>query len=337
MKTYIYLLIIASTITSCTNNFNADAVTISGRQILVNDSQYTIKGICYHPVPKGSDTRSFNNLTQDLALMLEAGINTIRVYEPIEEKEVLDEINEAGLKVIIGFGYNQGGHFDILSGSFSDYVNRYKNHDAILLWELGNEFNYHPEWFEGDIKNWYKALNNAADIIHKNDTNHPVTTAHGELPDSLALSMCPNVDVWGLNVYRWDNPETIFSEWETVSAKPMYLSETGADSYMTMTKDGYEQGENETSQADATAKILDDIFRYPEIGSGVTLYAFSDEWWKAGNNNVQDPGGFAPESSQVPNDGTANEEYWGIVNINRNKKSVYQIVKQKYNESSIIN
>ena len=57
------------------------------------------------------------------------------------------------------------------------------------MWELGNEYNYHPEWFDGDIRNWYNAMNNAAQLIHENDSSHPVTTAHGELPDSLALSL----------------------------------------------------------------------------------------------------------------------------------------------------
>ena len=111
MKKYIFLLIIVGTIGSCTNNFNIDVVTISGRQILVNDSLYTIKGICYHSVPKGSDSRSFNYLTEDLVLMVEAGINTIRVYEPIDDKAVLDEINAAGLKIIIGFGFNEFPNF----------------------------------------------------------------------------------------------------------------------------------------------------------------------------------------------------------------------------------
>jgi hypothetical protein len=337
MKKYIFLFIIIGTFASCANNLSHDIVTISGRQIFVNDSLYRINGICYHPVPKGSDDRDFSNLTEDLALMVEAGINTIRVYEPIENIVVLDKIHAAGLKVIIGFGYNQNGHFDILSGSFIDYVNTYKNHDAILLWELGNEYNYHPQWFDGDLKNWYRAMNNAADMIHNIDVFHPVTTAHGELPDALALSLSPNIDVWGMNVYRWDNPESIISEWEKVSSKPMYLSETGADSFMTISKDGYEQGENQRSQADATANILDDVLRYPEICSGVTLYAFSDEWWKAGNNDLQDAGGFAPNSSEVPNDNTANEEYWGIVDIDRNKKEAYYIVKQKYNKKTIIN
>ncbi len=315
------------------SNILADTVVVSGRQILVNNHPYTIKGICYNPVPKGSDDRDFDNLTEDLALMVEAGINTIRVYSPIDNEAVLDEINEAGLKVIIGFGYNQDGYYDILSGTFIDYIVKYKNHDAILFWELGNEYNYHPEWFEDDIQNWYSALNNVADIIHQNDPFHPVATAHGELPDANALASCPNIDVWGLNVYRWDNPEDIFTEWATISTKPMYLSEAGADSYMAVSKNGYEKGENEKAQADATKNILDDVFMFPNICSGVTLFAFNDELWKAGNNNTLDPGGWAPDSSGVPYDGAANEEYWGIVDIDRNKKMSYLVVKDKYNNN----
>ena len=307
------------------------SVKISGRQILVDGSPYVIRGICYHPVPKGSDKRDFTNLTQDLALMVEAGINTIRVYEPIDDEAVLDEIHKAGIKIIIGFGYDQEGIFDVHTGTYIDYVNKYKHHESILLWELGNEYNYHPDWFSGDIKNWYSLLNSAADSIHKNDLTRPVTSAHGELPDTLALSLCPGIDVWGMNVYRWDDPEAIFSEWSALSTKPMYLSEAGGDSYMTITKKGYEKGINERAQADANAKILDCVFSNLDICSGVTLFSFTDGWWKAGDNASQDIGGWAPNSTGVPYDGTPNEEYWGIVDIDRNRKETYDIVKIKYN------
>ena len=333
IKNIVLIFMLSILLISC-KQANTDAISINGRDILVNDSVYRIRGICYHPVPKGSDQRSFDNLKEDLALMKEAGINTIRVYEPITELSVLDKIHESGLKVIIGFGYNQGGENDILSGTFIDYVNTFKNHEAILMWELGNEYNYHPEWFQGDMKNWYTAMNNAAKLIHEQDPLHPVATAHGELPDALALSMCPNIDVWGMNVYRWDNPEEIFLQWTAVSDKPMYLSEAGADSYMTIEKSGYSKGANELAQADATTNILDATFRNQEICSGVTLFAFVDELWKAGNNDVLDTGGWAPNSSGVPYDGAPNEEYWGIVDIDRNKKKAFQIVKEKYTNLS---
>ena len=320
---------------SCKTESQVDELSISGRKLLVNNTQYIIKGICYHPVPKGSENyRNFNNLSQDLALMNEAGINTIRVYEPIDDLDVLDQINAAGIKVIIGFGYDQGGINDIVSGTFIDYVKKYMNHNAILMWELGNEYNYHPEWFNGDIKNWYEVMNNAAALIKDVDTNHPVTTAHGDLPEELALVIATKVDVWGMNVYRWDNPETIYKEWQEVSDKPMYLSEAGVDSFMKIAKGGYEQGENQQAQADANANILDDVFANTDIGSGVALFSFLDGWWKAGNPDQQDTGGMAPNSTGVPYDGAPNEEYWGIVDIDRNKKKTFDIVKQKYKSTN---
>ncbi len=328
------IILLVGVLLSCSSTSKieeiSEGVNILDRKILVDDIPYTIKGICYHPVPKGTKTRSFENLTEDLTLMVEAGINTLRVYEPIVEKTLLDEIDKSGLKVIIGFGYNQGGNFDIISGTFINYVNKFKSHPAILMWELGNEYNYHPEWFDGDLANWYDAMNKAAATIHEMDKTHPVTTAHGELPDSKALSSCPNIDVWGMNVYRWDNPEEIFNQWKSISSKPMYLSEAGGDSYMTITKSGYEKGENEKAQADANANILDIVFNNQDISSGVTLFSFTDGWWKADNPSEQNPGGWAPNSSGVPYDGSPNEEYWGIVDIDRNKKQTFDVVKQKY-------
>ncbi|MGJ8547953.1 glycoside hydrolase family 2 TIM barrel-domain containing protein [Winogradskyella wichelsiae] len=343
MKKFLIITLVLIAFVSCKNETKripepiddvvsvTDVVSVSERQLLLNDETYLIKGICYHPVPKGSpNKRDFSTLTQDLDLMVKAGINTIRVYAPISDEKVLDEIAEAGIKVIMGFGYKQDGHYDIYSGTFIDLVNKFKNHKAILMWELGNEYNYHPEWFEGDIKNWYNAMNTAAGIIHQNDSSHPVTTAHGDLPNELARSLSPNIDVWGMNVYRSIRPETIFEQWKEVSTKPMYLSETGADSYMQIANEGYAQGVNEKAQADATTIILNKTFADQDVCSGVTLFSFTDGWWKAGNDDVQDTGGTAPNSTGVPFDGSPNEEFWGIVDIDRNKKEVYTVVKDIY-------
>lgn len=327
----ISVLIITILLLSCQGKKSKNEIVISGRHILLNETPYVIKGICYHPVPKGSNQRNFETLSQDLTLMKEAGINTIRVYAPIDDITVLDEIHAAGIKVIIGFGYNQNGFYDIFSGSFLEYVNKYKDHPAIFMWELGNEYNYHPQWFDGDLGNWYKAMNDAASQIKKADAGHPTTTAHGELPDIKALHSSPNIDVWGMNVYRWDDPSQIFSQWQTLSDKPMYLSEAGGDSYMTIAKNGFDKGVNESAQATANKHILNHIFDNLDICSGVTLFSFTDGWWKAGNPEKQDIGGWAPNSSGVPYDGSPNEEYWGIVDIDRNKKETYEVVKHKYN------
>jgi len=305
-------------------------VWTEGLQLHTSDGPYFIKGVCYHPVNAGSSTRSFDSLTSDLQLMQDMGVNTIRVYEPIRSKEVLDEIGEAGLKVIIGFGYNQNGIFDMASGSFIDYVKEFKNHPAILMWELGNEYNYHPEWFGDSIHVWYQTLGEGAKAIHQEDPGHPVSTAHGEVPDSTLLAQMTEIDVWGLNVYRWDVSYTAAIDFAKLSDKPMYFSELGADSFMTAAKSGYDEGENQRAQADATRNLLEPIFSDSCDAAGAAIFSFTDGWWKAGEPNQQDVGGWAPGSSGVPFDGTANEEYWGLVDIHRNPKEAFEVVKSLF-------
>ena len=329
-----FLILFSLLLTGCQKK-PSTLVQTKGRKILLNNSPYLIKGICYHPVPKGETKRSFSTLAQDLQLMQEAGINTIRMYEPIDDRVVLDQIHAAGIKLIMGFGYNQEGVFDIASGTILDYIKTYKDHPVILLWELGNEYNYHPEWFEGDIAKWYTALNNTAQKIKDIDQNHPVATAHGEIPTPEVLKSNPNIDVWGVNVYRWDQPGSLITEWEERSDLPLYFSEAGADSFMAAPKDDYLAGDNQRAQADATRVILDQIFARTDLVNGVTLFSFTDGWWKAGNPAQQDQGGWAPFSSGVPYDGAPNEEYWGIVDIDRNKKEAFNVLQKQYKTNAI--
>lgn len=312
-----------------------DIISIKGNHIYVNNEMYFMKGLCYHPVPKGETKRQFNNIDQDLALMVEAGVNTIRVYEPIDDIEVLDKLEKAGIKVIISFGYNNPDAYDIATGGFVEYIQKYKDHNAILLWELGNEYNYHPNWFGGDISIWYKTLDIAAGIVQMIDESRPVSTAHGELPQDDVLAYGKNIDIWGVNVYRWDKPASILREWRIKNVKkPIYYSEAGADSYMATTQLGYFEGESQEAQADANKNILEAIvIDNKKQNAGVMLFQFTDGWWKAGNPDQHDKGGWAPNSGGVPYDGAPNEEWWGIVDIERNKKLTYDVVKEIYTKN----
>ena len=60
------------------------------------------------------------------------------------------------------------------------------------------------------------------------------------------------------------------------------------------------------------------------------MFSFTDGLWKAGNPNQQDVGGWAPNSSGVPYDGAPNEEFWGIVDIDRNKKQTFEVLKERF-------
>ena len=99
---------------------------------------------------------------------------------------------------------------------------------------------------------------------------------------------------------------------------------------MTISKNNFKQGENQEAQAVATKNILEAIINSKEKSMGVTLFSFTDGWWKAGEIDIQNSGGWAPNSSGVPYDGTPNEEYWGILDIERNKKLAFDEVKRIY-------
>jgi len=322
----IYLL---STLLTSTYLFSLSSNIIESK-LFVDGEPYYMKGICYHPVPKGSTKRNFSSLIGDLIIMKEVGINTIRVYEPIDDIEVLNLIHKADIKIVMGFGYNQQGIYDIYSGTYIDYVKKYLDHDAILMWELGNEYNYNPQWFGGNINNWYKAMNDASIKIQSIDKKRLVSSAHGDLPSKDALEIGSSINIWGVNVYRWDEPASILSEWAEVSEKPIYFSEIGSDSYMTKSTKTYIKGINEVAQSDANKKILNEIFNKINLNEGVFIFQFADGLWKAGNPSIQDTGGSAPNSDGTPYDGTANEEYWGIVDIDRRKKTTFNAIKNAY-------
>ena len=322
------IVFISLTFALLAQTVDVNKVEIENNKLNVDGTEYFIKGICYDPVPIGKTKRSFSTIDKDLLLMQEAGINTIRVYSPIDDLTILNKIDKAGIKVITSFGYNQNGYYDILNGTYIDYINKYKDHNAMLLWELGNEYNYHPEWFNMNIDNWYLAMNNAAKKIKQIDKNHPVSTAHGEIPNKKAREMGSNIDIWGINVYRWDDPTPLIEEWEEVSDLPLYFSETGSDSYMTKDYNEFKKGINEDAQAAANHNIIKNVFKMKDRLTGLVIFQFVDGLWKAGNPEKQDIGGWAPNSIGVPYDGSPNEEFWGIVDINRNKKKTFEVIKK---------
>ena len=294
----------------------SQTVYVEDRKIFVDDQEYRINGICYAR-GEGNGENSGFSYTDDIPLLADANINTIRTYAAITNSAELNAFANAGIKVIMMLNEN----------SYVWYVNQFKDHPAILMWEFGNEFNYHPEWFGNNIQNWYNVLENCASTVKSIDPNHPVSTGHGEVPTTQALTSCPSVDVWGMNIYRWLSPDSAINELAAQTDKAMYISEAGADSY-----NSNSGSENQAQQAQATEIILNAIIEKSDLCVGVTLFEFCDEWWKAGDPNQQDAGGF---SNAIPYDNYANEEYWGIVTRNREPKQSYYVVQEIYESTSL--
>ena len=298
------------------NQQNAQTVYVEDRKIYVENQEYRINGVCYAR-GEGNGENSGFTYNDDIPLLVDANINTIRTYAAITNVAELNAFANAGIRVIMMLNEN----------SYTWYVNQFKDHPAILMWEFGNEFNYHPEWFSNNIQNWYNILENCAATVKSLDPNHPVSTGHGEVPNSQALNSCPSVDVWGMNIYRWLSPDSAINDLASITDKAMYISEAGADSFNTNSN-----SENQAQQAQATEIILNSIIQQSDLCVGVTLFEFCDEWWKAGNPNQQDPGGF---SNAIPYDNFANEEYWGIVTRDRVPKLSYYVVQEIYESTSL--
>ena len=295
---------------------NAQSIYVEDRKIYVDGQEYRVNGICYAR-GEGNGENSGYSFNDDIPLLVDANINTIRTYAAITNAVELNAFANAGIKVIMMLNEN----------SYTWYVNQFKDHPAILMWEFGNEFNYHPEWFGNNIQNWYNILEDRASTVKALDPDHPVSTGHGEVPNSQALNSCPSVDVWGMNIYRWLSPESAIDELAAMTDKAMYISEAGADSFNINSN-----SENQAQQAQAIEIILNAIIDKSDICIGVTLFEFCDEWWKAGNPNQQDPGGF---SNAIPYDNFANEEYWGIVTRDRVPKLSYYVVQEIYEATSL--
>lgn len=308
----------------------ADQVTVSvsGRRILVNGEPIHLRGVCWHPVPRGGvnedvDFAGFADI--DIPLMERIGINVVRTYTPITNRDVLDRLQDAGIYVI-NTVYAWGG---APADSVIAPVEAVRDHPAVLLWAIGNEWNYNGLYVGLSQEESIQRLQEVIGHLRATDATRPIATVYGELPSSDVVAALPEVDVWGLNVYRNIGFGDLFDAWRELDERPLFLAEYGADAWNSTT-DSYDP----ESQAHAVSVLTELIVANSvALGDGVvsggTLFAWADEWWKAGNPDAHDVGGEAPGGGPYP-DNTFNEEWWGIVDVDRNPRPAYDVLGAIY-------
>ncbi len=291
---------------------------------MVDGQPFYMKGVCWNPVgPGGSHPENLDfsgYVQQDAALMEQAGINVIRTYEAITDTAVLDVLYSHGIRVI-NTVYVWGG--DEPSATVAAKVNAVKDHPAILMWSLGNEWNYNGLYVGLSFDESMARINEAAAIVRANDPSRPITTVYGHIPSKETIDAMPEIDIWGLNMYSGLSFGNVFTQWPSLTGKPMFMAEYGADAWNANTG-----SEDTAAQAEAT-RVLTQILIANSSASdpdsvctGGTIFEWADEWWKAGDPAVQDTGGIAPGGGPHP-DLTFNEEYWGIVDAYRNPRPAY--------------
>ncbi len=163
-----------------------------GYQLLRNGQPYFIKG-------GGSP---------HLDLLVAAGGNSIRAYGSPSALDNLENSHVTaliGLRVALprqGFDYNNAEALAKQIENARQTVLKLKDHPAVLMWALGNEVELGASE-PVRIQVW-KHMNELAELIHKEDPNHPVIAVlAGATPAKLAEldRYAPALDAVGINAY----------------------------------------------------------------------------------------------------------------------------------------
>ncbi|MDD5354655.1 MAG: FG-GAP-like repeat-containing protein, partial [bacterium] len=247
---------------------------------------------------------------------------------------VLDEAYKNGLKVIMivdGFNAN--------SALAQKIVATYKNHPAILMWMLGNEFNYNFNdqelymWRYDTFQEACTAVNDIAYWIKNNDSNHPVVACLGEphYPSyevyKAGVANLTDIDIIGENSYRGRSFGNVYEMYaDTVTwTKPIFFSEYGVDAWRYNT-DSTKEFEDIASQKEGEAWQWDEIHSRLSANNsndmllGSCLFEWVDEWWKLKGGTPllhENTPGYPVNTEGQANsylwpDGCMQEEWWGI-------------------------
>ncbi|HEY0866369.1 MAG TPA: glycoside hydrolase family 2 TIM barrel-domain containing protein, partial [Fimbriimonas sp.] len=143
---------------------------------------------------------------QRLDLLKEFGANALRC-----SPSMLDECAKNGLMALVGlplgnprhgFDYSDAGRVEKQRKLALDTVRQYKDHPALLVWNIGNEPEIHTT-AEQRLPVW-RYVESLAQEIKAIDPNHPVIcVVGGEYREMLheIPEQCPSLDAVGLNSY----------------------------------------------------------------------------------------------------------------------------------------
>jgi len=144
-------------------------ITINGGQLLVNGQPILIKGADRHELdPDGGYIVSVDRMIQDIKIMKYLNINAVRTCHYPDDPRWYDLCDEYGLYLTAesnleshGMGYKEKtlakradfekAHIERQEGNMITY----KNHPSIIVWSLGNEAGYGPNFEKA--YDWVKA------------------------------------------------------------------------------------------------------------------------------------------------------------------------------------
>jgi len=364
MKKIIFLL----TLFSCSfSSFSqADKVLVDKKQdglkLKVNGQDLIVNGMNWDYFPIGTN---FNYslwkqpeqviqkaLDDEMGLLKNMGVNTIRVYTGIPKKWIEYIHTNYGIYTMLNHSFGRYGL--TLNGAWvanteysdaatqkallketKEMVEEYKNTKGLLLFLLGNENNYGLFWDGAETEDipmedrkstvraesMYKLFNEATAAMKAIDPSHPVAICNGDLLFlNIIAKECPAVDILGVNVYRGISFGDLYERVKKEYGKPVLLTEFGSDAFNAVANE-----EDQNAQAKLLKGNWKEIYENAAgMGkSGNSLggftFQFSDGWWKFGqtkNLDLHDSNASWSNGGYifdyVKGENNMNEEWFGI-------------------------
>ncbi len=303
----------------------------SGMKLKVGGKDFMINGMNWDYFPIGtnysyslwnqSDDFIRQALDDEMGLLQNMGVNSIRVYSGIPKKWIEYIYENYGIYTMLNHSFGRYGLTidgvwkpnteysdpktrELLLKEVTQLATEYKDTKGLLLFLLGNENNYGLFWDGAETEDipiedrkstvraysMYKLFNEATVAMKAIDSNHPIAICNGDLLflDIIAKE-CKDVDVFGTNVYRGVSFGDLFERVKKEYGKPVLFTEFGADAFNVQTNQ-----EDQNAQAfylkGNWKEIYENAAGLGKTGNAIGGYTFqfSDGWWKYGQTKNLD-------------------------------------------------
>ncbi|MFJ8980252.1 discoidin domain-containing protein [Streptomyces sp. NPDC102282] len=273
-------------------------VKVEGSQgawkLTVDGSPYTVKGLTWGPSVADAET-----YMPDVKSM---GVNTIRTWgTDATTKPLLDSAAEHGIKVVAGFwlqpggGPGSGGCVDYLTDTgykndmlaeFPKWVETYKDHPGVLMWNVGNESVlglqncYSGDALEQQRDAYTTFVNDITKKIHAVDADHPVTSTDawtGAWP--YYKKNAPDLDLYAVNSYG--AVCDIRKTWEDGGFdKPYIVTEGGPAGEWEVPDDanGVPDEPTDVAKAEGYSRAWQCVTGHTGVALGATLFHYGTEY-----------------------------------------------------------
>jgi len=328
---------------------------VNGQELIVNGMNWDYSPIgtnFNYSLWKQKDDVILKALDDEMGLLKNMGVNTIRVYSGIPKKWIEYIYTKYGIYTMLNhtFGrygltlngawvvnteYSNPATRSLLLQEAKQMVTDYKDTKGLLLFLLGNENNYGLFWDGAETedipiedrkstpraKAMYQLFNEATVAMKAIDNTHPIAICNGDLLflDIIAKE-CPDVDILGINVYRGVSFGDLYERVKKEYGKPVLLTEFGSDVFNAVTNEE-DQNAQATILRGNWKEIYENVAGYGKSGNslGGFTFQFSDGWWKYGQTKLLDVHDTNASWSNggyafdyVKGENNMNEEWFGI-------------------------